>query len=437
MQWYYHSGIIVYERYYISNGTPRPHNATGRKQKMLAQDITSLQELITFWNERHIKTVRYSESAEKRTATAAKHYTYAELAKVAEQAPQDATFYSAMSYRNVRQVLEDMPEQTPQEPEQEPEQEAQDDEQAPEQAPQEATGTGVLEALLGSMIEQKIKAVAPTLKGAAREIKITTPAGTHEIKGIVHEAFELILASVHNDREIGRSPYLVGPAGTGKNVICKQVAEALGLKFYYQNCITEEYKLTGYMDANGNYHSTPFYDAFKNGGLYMLDELDGSDASALLNINAALANGYFSFPNNELVTMHEDFHCIAAGNTIGTGANATYSGRVQLDAASLDRFNAVKVGYSKAIEDSLTDDADILAYCRAFRRLCEKKGIETVVSYRGIKALAALSKITDMKAALYSAVIKGLCRDDLDMIINDLPQDNPYTTATREIAATM
>ena len=39
--------------------------------------------------------------------------------------------------------------------------------------------------------------------------------------------------------------FLTGPAGVGKNVICKQVAEALGLDFYFSNAISQEYKVTG------------------------------------------------------------------------------------------------------------------------------------------------------------------------------------------------
>ena len=45
------------------------------------------------------------------------------------------------------------------------------------------------------------------------------------ITGIFHEKFETVLKFVSRDIPI----YLNGPAGTGKNVICKQVAESLGL----------------------------------------------------------------------------------------------------------------------------------------------------------------------------------------------------------------
>ena len=76
----------------------------------------------------------------------------------------------------------------------------------------------------------------------------------------------------------------------------KQVAKALGLDFYFTNAVTQEYKITGFTDANGRYQETQFYKAFKNGGLFMLDEMDASIPEVLVILNAAIANGYFDFP---------------------------------------------------------------------------------------------------------------------------------------------
>jgi len=57
----------------------------------------------------------------------------------------------------------------------------------------------------------------------------------------------------------------------------------------------------------------------------------------LLTVNAALSNGWQDFPDGR-IRAHKDFRFIASANTNGTGASRTYSGRNQLDAASLDRF---------------------------------------------------------------------------------------------------
>lgn len=74
--------------------------------------------------------------------------------------------------------------------------------------------------------------------------------------------------------------------------------------------------------------------------------MDASAPEVLIHLNAALANGYFDFPNGK-VYAHEDFRVVGAGNTTGQGADAQYTGRTQLDASSLDRFKLVEVNYNK------------------------------------------------------------------------------------------
>ena len=62
-----------------------------------------------------------------------------------------------------------------------------------------------------------------------------------EIEEVTHEEFETVLNFVMANEPV----MLIGSAGTGKNVICKQVAKLLNLNFYFSNAVTQEYKLTG------------------------------------------------------------------------------------------------------------------------------------------------------------------------------------------------
>ena len=156
-----------------------------------------------------------------------------------------------------------------------------------------------------------------------------------ETSGLFHKDFEKVLKLVNCDIPT----MLVGPAGSGKNVCIKQVADALGLEMYYTNNVSNEFKVTGFVDAGGVYHETEFYKAFKNGGVFFLDEIDSSDPSALIILNSAISNGYVTFPH-EKVERHPDFRCIAAANTWGNGRDFQYVGRNALDAASLDRIRA-------------------------------------------------------------------------------------------------
>src|SRR5690606_26115478 len=96
-----------------------------------------------------------------------------------------------------------------------------------------------------------------------------------------HYLFPEILTAVN----IGIPAALIGPAGSGKSTVCRQIADALELKYYLQNSVTGTHEVAGYMDAYGKYNSTSFRDCFEKGGLILVDEVDTSDAGALKWLN--------------------------------------------------------------------------------------------------------------------------------------------------------
>ena len=132
---------------------------------------------------------------------------------------------------------------------------------------------------------------------------------------------------------------------------------------------------------------------------------------------------------------HPDFRVIAAGNTIGHGADFEYVGRNQLDGASLDRFAVVRIDYSKTIEDSVANDIELADFCRAFRKSAMKAGVQVIVSYRAIGRLAKMLQLLNVKEALETCLVKGLEKDDVNMIRNGIRMSNKYTQALEEIAA--
>ena len=252
------------------------------------------------------------------------------------------------------------------------------------------------------------------------------------VTGTFHEAFPTVVKLVSMDLPV----YLSGEAGTGKNVICKQVAEALDIPFYFTNAVTQEHKLTGFIDAGGRYHETQFYKAFKDGGLFFLDELDASIPEVLIILNAAIANRYFNFPTGK-VTAHKDFRLIAAGNTYGTGADNVYSGRYSLDGASMDRFNVIPIKYSNKIEKAITNnDKELLDFCHAFRGLTKTSNINCIFSYRALDAITKLKEVLPIKVALKISLIKGMDKDDLILLqkgMNGIPESNKYLRAFKEL----
>lgn len=263
--------------------------------------------------------------------------------------------------------------------------------------------------------------------------EIKTPTETRKIEGTLHEKFDEVLQIVNLDIPV----YLTGKAGTGKNVICKQVAEALGLDFYFTNAVTQEYKLTGFIDANGKYQETQFYKAFTKGGVFFLDEMDGSIPEVLIILNAAIANRYFDFPIGK-VEAHPNFRIIAAGNTLGTGADNNYTGRYCLDRASLDRFALINIDYSPKIEKAMAlNNMDLVNFAHAFRKATDSMGIECLFSYRTINRIAKLEQIfSNLKEVIQISLLKGMDVDDLNIINKELAKDkelkgNKYVEAMK------
>lgn len=293
-----------------------------------------------------------------------------------------------------------------------------------------------IEAEIMGSVEDKVRAFIAEEYGVIERKIVTVVDGKRvPMQGIQHDRFETVLKFVANNEPV----FLTGPAGSGKNVLCKQVAEALGLKFYFTNAVTQEYKLTGFTDAMGNYQETQFYKAFTEGGLFMLDEMDASIPEVLVILNAAIANRYFDFPAPiGYVEAHSDFRVIAAGNTVGTGADYQYVGRNQLDGASLDRFAVVKVDYSEAIENSVAGgDMELAQFCRSFRKSAVSAGQQVIVSYRAIGRLAKMLQILETEEALETCLVKGLEKDDLNIICNGIPGDSKYKKALRTIVSRM
>ena len=253
------------------------------------------------------------------------------------------------------------------------------------------------------------------------------------IKGLFHQDFEAILQLVSLRMPI----FLVGPAGCGKNVVLKQCAEVLDKKFYYQNDADEDHKLLGFVDANGIYHKTPFYNAFCEGGILMLDEMDNSNASVLLKLNSAIGSGndfYMTFPNGETRQAHKDFQVVAAANTYGTGSNQVYCGRNQIDGATLDRYFVYNLDYDRELEKALVQNKDILELFWQVRDIVKENDIRHTVSTR---AILNMDKIISSRIigkgtftignAFDGTLIKGLDVEDLGVIVSRLSTNDKYT----------
>lgn len=240
-------------------------------------------------------------------------------------------------------------------------------------------------------------------------------------QGIIrHSKYNQIKTCIENDIPV----YLVGEAGTGKNFTLQEIATDLDMEFYFTNSVQQEYKLTGFIDAGGVYHETEFYKAFTKGGLFFLDEIDASIPEVLVLLNAAIANRYFEFPNGR-VDAHPNFRVVSAGNTVGSGANDLYTGRLVLDSATLDRFVIIEFDYDRNIELKLSDGNEHLVnFIRGLRRFAKENGVRATFSYRCIITVTKLEKAgMDLSDIVAIAIFKGLDNDTIKTFRTDLDKD--------------
>jgi len=259
----------------------------------------------------------------------------------------------------------------------------------------------------------KIEEAAKTeLKKAAndyRPIVIKSPGKKNrKVEGVLPDEFERMV-------QLGsqRIPmYLVGPSGCGKTYLAAKLAEALGFDLeteYADMSMSEgvsESQLTGWLLPTGKggafeYVPSPFINIYENGGVFLFDEVDAGDPNLMVFMNKSLANDSIYIPQrheNPLVKRHPNFVPVAAANTFGTGADAQYVGRNQLDAATLDRFRAgmIFLDYSDRVEEALVD-ADVLNWGRSIRKQIKAHGLQRIMSTRVMLDMTKMALNCDWK----------------------------------------
>lgn len=248
-----------------------------------------------------------------------------------------------------------------------------------------------------------------------RDVPLVVNLGSVEVpdKKLVHKAFSQIVKILSSAKRKEKNIMLVGAAGGGKTHLVGSVAEALKLQFYPMSVGLQTTKsdLLGFINAHGNYITTPIREAYEKGGVLLLDEFDATHAGVVTILNSLLANGHCSFPD-KIVDKHKDFICLCACNTYGKGGNTDYVGRNRLDAATLDRFIIVNVDYDTNLEKALTNNDSWISIINKIRSNAEKQGIKTIVSPRAsIDGADLLEAGFDIGEVLEMVIFKGANKD--------------------------
>lgn len=136
---------------------------------------------------------------------------------------------------------------------------------------------------------------------------------------------------------------LVGPTGTGKSYLLRQLAEYLELE--YGECpmtagATPSWLLGSWVpDPEEPYKSRQFVERYASGGVFNFEEIDRSDPNMLMVVNNALASDSLFNPVTGLeIKKHKEVVITSTGNTLGLGGGRDYTGAERLDFATIDRF---------------------------------------------------------------------------------------------------
>jgi cobaltochelatase CobS len=213
---------------------------------------------------------------------------------------------------------------------------------------------------------------------------------------------------------------LVGPAGTGKTTLANHAAKALDRQFAFISLsagVTETHlfgRMLPQSDGTWAYVESPFIRIYRNGGVFLFDEVDAADGNVMVSVNAALANGILCNPvTGEVIQRHADTLIITAANTYGRGGDMVYVGRNALDGATLDRFVLAKllVCYDTDLEYDLCKTLDqssadqLFDWVRELRERIGQNRLRRVASTRlveqAVKAMRAGRTLEQVKGRFF------------------------------------
>jgi MoxR-like ATPase len=298
---------------------------------------------------------------------------------------------------------------------------------------------GKSDKALQEQIDEQAKAIEQLMQQienpAPKKIEIKTPQGVRQVDDALHPKTEEIIKLLSIDEPV----LLIGPTGSGKTHTAEWIAhevfgdnaEHYGMtprspseRFGFFPCsggMSESHLFGGFrpLPPTGGFAYTParFIEVYRNGGLFLLDEMDAGDSNVFVKFNAAISNGWMAIddPNEPIVKMHPEFRLVAAANTWGRGADRQYCGRTPLDASTLDRFlcGTIHFEYDSELEAKLCPVDEVRDLLNSVRDRIYESRIERVVSTRTFVKFDKMYRNGWSVSDLYDKITLGWRKDEL------------------------
>jgi len=212
-----------------------------------------------------------------------------------------------------------------------------------------------------------IETIYPFVKGAAiikdiYEAKLPEPQQFNTKKNYFKpDNFDLIASVV----KTGAHVLIKGPAGSGKTMLCAQIAAAFEIPFFCFSC--SEGMKYGHVYGADELYTDPttqqtvsrfklsrLMEEIQKPGLILMDEMFALEPGLLMGLNGLFEPSTRQIETKGgLVAMHKDCLIMAATNTDGRNLDRSHIGAKKVDGSSLDRFVTFYFGYSEQAEKGI------------------------------------------------------------------------------------
>ena len=222
-----------------------------------------------------------------------------------------------------------------------------------------------------------------------------------------------------------------GPAGTGKTMSCKLVAQSIGLPLMETiNCTEnlDEFVLGKYIPKDDKivFQESQVTAAIRNGGAVVFEEINFAKPQYLAFLNSLLDdNGFVRLDNGEVVKRHKNFRFFATMN-IG------YFGTKELNQALYNRFSAIveiaalsDEAIAKMLRTRVPECKNmvpkVLGVYRKIKKKIESEELDVVISPRNLENWVRLAKYEGyMKAAEKTLLPVAKCDRALEETIRGI-----------------